>query len=88
MAIYKGNRPKLANCSPNDVFRALRKIGGLIINTTSAKHVTVTHIQTGKKSTIPRSNPVNRHLLKDFIDEFLVKELGYTEEEIYKHLWC
>ena len=77
----------MANCTPNDVFKALQKLGGFSIEA-GAKHDAVIHIATEKKSTIPRSKPINRHLLKDFVDEYLIKELGYAEEEIYTHLWC
>lgn len=80
-------KPKLANCSPNDVFDALKKLGGFAVNN-AAKHDVVIHIKTSKKSTIPRVNPINRHLLKDFVEDYLVKELGYSEGEIYKYLWC
>ena len=82
-----GNKPKLTNCSPDDVFGALKKIGGFATHP-GAKHDVIIHIQTGKKSTIPRNNPINRYLLKDFIEEYLIKELGYSEVDIYEHLWC
>lgn len=67
-----GKKPKLANCSPNDVFSALKKLGGFAVNN-AARHDVVVHIKTGKKSTIPRVNPINRHLLKDFVEDYLVK---------------
>lgn len=81
-------KPKLANCSPDDVFRALKKLGGFAINNSSAKHNTVIYVKTGKKSTIPRSTPINRYLLQDFVDEYLIRELGFTEEDVYAVLWC
>ncbi|MFA6463737.1 MAG: type II toxin-antitoxin system HicA family toxin [Candidatus Paceibacterota bacterium] len=81
------DKPKLASCSPDDVFKALRKLGGFIFKQ-GAKHTKVIHTETGKSSTIPRHGKVNRNLLKDFVEEFLVKELGYLEKDIYKHLWC
>ena len=78
--------PKLVNCTPNDVIKTLKKLGGFFVN--ESKHIIIIHKATGKKSTIPRTKPVNRNLLKDFIEDYLVKELGYSEEDIYKHLWC
>lgn len=86
MAIQKS---KLANCTPHDVFSMIRKIGPTdfeIID--GGKHTKIKHIATGKKTTIPRKNRVNSYLLKDVIEDFLVKELGYSEEEIYKNLKC
>lgn len=80
-------QPKLNNCTPHDVFSMIRKIGGFEI-VDGGKHTKIKHITTGKKTTIPRKNRVNRHLLKDVIEDFLVKELGYTKEEIYKNLKC
>ena len=82
-----GDRPKLAACSPDEVFRALKKIGGFELKE-GAKHTKVIHVATGKTSTIPRHAIVNKHLLRDFVGEFLVKDVGLKEEEIYKHLWC
>ena len=83
----KKNKPKLSNCSPKDVFKALKKLGGFE-KMDGAKHTVMRHIESGKKSTIPRHNPVNKNLLKDFVEEYLVEELGFTEDEIYKYLWC
>jgi hypothetical protein len=83
----KGNEPKLASCAPSDVFKALKKIGGFSFYE-GAKHTKVIHMATGKSSTIPRHGIVNRHLLKDFVEDYLVKDIGLTKEEIYKHLWC
>lgn len=81
------DKPKLAACSPQDVFKAIRKLGGFTFKE-GAKHTKVIHTVSGKASTIPRHGTVDRNLLKDFVEEFLVKELGYSEKEIYKHLWC
>ena len=78
--------PKLVNCTPNDVIRALKKLGGFSVG--ESKLYIIKHIASGKKSTIPREKPINRNLLKDFVDDYLVKELGYSEEDIYKYLWC
>ena len=88
MAKVKGGEPKLANCKPNDVFSALNKIGGFRIVFESAKHTKIVHIKSGKSSTIPRHSCINRHLMKGFVDDYLVKELGLTKEEIYRYLWC
>lgn len=83
----RSGKPKLANCTPSDVFRALKKLGAFDI-VEDGKHSKVLHIHSGKKSTIPRHTIVNRNLLKDFVEDFLVKQLGYTEKQIYEHLWC
>ncbi len=82
------DRPKLVNCTPQDVIKTLKKLGGFFVDEAASKHIIVKHIASGKKSTIPRERPVNKHLLRDFIEDYLVKDLGYSEEEIYKHLWC
>jgi len=79
-------KPKLANCTPNDVIKALKKLGGFSVE--ESKHIIIKHTKSGEKSTIPRGNPVNRYLLRDFVEDYLIKTLGYSEAEIYKHLWC
>lgn len=72
---------------PDDVIKTLKKLGGFFVNE-GAKHIIILHTVSGKKSTIPRTKPVNRNLLKDFIEDYLVKELGYSEKNIFKYLWC
>ena len=83
----KGTKPKLTNCSSKQVIRALKKLGGFLIME-GAKHIKIIHKPTNKSSTLPRSSPINRYLLKDFVEDYLVKEIGYSEKEIYKYLWC
>ena len=80
-------KPKLANCSYEDVIRALKKIGHFLIKKVG-KHSRVTHKPTNKPSTLPRSSPIDRHLLRDFVEDYLIKELGYSEKVIYQYLWC
>ncbi|NQU84045.1 MAG: hypothetical protein HQ536_05035 [Parcubacteria group bacterium] len=81
------NKPKLANCSPRDVFKALRKLGDFKIKE-GAKHSKIIYISSGKASVLPRHKIINKHLLKDFVEDYLVKELDYSEKEIYKYLRC
>ena len=81
------DRPKLTNCTPDDVIKTLKKLGGFFVSEGS-KHIIIIHNTSGKKSTIPRAKPVNRNLLKDFIEDYLIKELGYSEKDIFTYLWC
>jgi len=83
----RDGKPKLAACSPQDVFKALKKIGGFSFYE-GKKHTKVVHAATGLSSTIPRHNIVNRNLLRDFVEDFLIRDVGLTEKEIYEHLWC
>lgn len=69
------DRPKLANCTPDDIIKTLKKLGGFFVEE-GAKHIIIVHTTSGKKSTIPRTKPVNRNLLKDFVEDYLVKKLG------------
>jgi predicted RNA binding protein YcfA (HicA-like mRNA interferase family) len=85
--VGKKNKPKLSNCSVKDVSKTLKKLGGFEI-TNGSRHTIIKHIKSGKKSTIPRHNPIDKHLLRDFVDEYLVEEFGFTEDEVYKYLWC
>ena len=82
------NKPKLANCFPKDVIKALKKLGGFLIKEGASKHIKIKHIKSGKSSAIPRGCPIDRNLLRDFIEDYLVKNLGYSEKDIYKYLWC
>ena len=81
-------KPKLAACTPDEVVKALEKLGGFRIKSEGGPHIKVTHIASGKFSTIPRHSPINKHLLRDFIEKFLVAEIGLHENDIYKYLWC
>lgn len=78
---------KFNNCSPDDVFRLFRKLGGFYVKE-GGKHTKVTHIESGKATLIPRAKKVNRHLLNDVIDKYLIEELGYKREDITKNLTC
>jgi len=84
------NEPKLASCSSDEIEHLLTKLGGFI--TRDSKHNTwVEHTATGKKGGFPRrpkSKPVCRAIVKAFVNHYLVRELGYTKAEIYKHLKC
>ena len=75
----------MADCSVSEVLRALKKLGGFSVSE-GAKHIRVEF--QGKLSTVPRTTPVNRHLMKDFVEDYLVGSCGFSETEIYKHLWC
>ncbi|MEK7565358.1 MAG: hypothetical protein AAB501_03940 [Patescibacteria group bacterium] len=88
MAKPKGSKPKLVACTPEDVFGAIKKLGGFKILFESAKHTKLVHIKTGQAFTIPRHSPVNKHMLRDFVEKFLVGVCKLDEKEIYKHLWC
>ena len=88
MAKPKGGKPKLAQCSPDEMFRALKKVGGFKIVYESAKHTKVAHLASGKCSTIPRQPIVNKFLLRDFVNDFLIRDCGVDEKELYKYLWC
>ena len=84
----RGGKPKLAACTPDDVFGAIDKLGGFETLFWSSKHTKIRHLATGHAFGIPRTSPVNKHLLKDFVEEFLVAKCGLDEKDIYKHLWC
>ena len=79
------DRPKLADCSVSEVLRALKRLGGFSVSE-GAKHIRVAF--EDKSSTIPRTTPINRHLMKDFVEDYLVQGCGFSESDIYKHLWC
>jgi len=80
------DEPKLTSCTPKDVQKAVKKLGGFEI-IEGARHTKMKH-SSGHCSTIPRHPKVNKHLLRDFVDKFLIDQLGFTKEIIFKHLWC
>ncbi len=79
--------PKLNNCSPNDLVKALKKLGGFLLKIKSSKHYKVEHIRTGKVWMIPRYAPLKKGLVWDMVRNYLNK-LGYPDKEIFKYLWC
>jgi len=82
------DKPKLADCSPAEILKALKKLGGFTFERGSAKHMKVIHSKTGFPFIIPRHSVCDRNLVKDMADEFLIKKCGYTKEHIYRYLWC
>ena len=88
MVRKRKGKPSLKNCSWNEIIKAVRKLEGLIVDEGATNHAQIKHEKTGGKFPIPRNNPVDSYIVKDFVKNFLVKERGYSEKEIYKHLWC
>lgn len=79
--------PKLVNCSPNYVLKALKKLGGFSLKHASPKHYKIEHSATGKVWMVPRYTTVKKGLMWDMVRNYLNK-LGYTDKEIFEHLWC
>ncbi len=87
--MVKKERRKLTDCTPENVFAMFRRLGGFEIKIGTSKHTKIVHLETGRATTIPRNGTVNRHLLeKNVIGEYLIENLGFTLEEIYKKLKC
>jgi len=78
--------PKLSNCSPQNIFSALKKLRGFSVKQGS-KHYKITHLKTGGIFTIPRKRIIKRGLMWDFVRSYL-QELGYFEKDIFGYLWC
>lgn len=83
----KGERPPLVNCSPDDVWRLVKKLGGFI-EKPGTKHGKIEHTVTKHCGEIPRHNPVNRYIMRDFVEDYLVKKCGFTLDQVYTYLWC
>lgn len=84
----KGKGVKLNNCTPNNVLALFDRLGGFVIKE-GAKHTKITHLESGKATTIPRKKRIDRYLLKqNIIKQFLVKSLGFSLEDIYNNLDC
>ena len=79
-------RPSYTNCKPADVTKALMKLGGFSLYE-GGKHSKATHVKSGKAWTIPRSSLLDKGYMWDMVNSYL-KPLGYSEEDIFKHLWC
>ena len=87
MSKKKRTPPKFANCSPTDLRRLLKKLGGFSISE-GAKHTLVEHNETKKRSTIPRHTKLKRFLVKDFIEDYLIDDLGYDPDDVYSNIRC
>lgn len=80
--------PKLNDCSPRDIEKALRKLGGFSMIQSGHKHVKFVHITTQKAWMIPRHTPLKKGLVWDFVRSYLQKEIKLTEKQIFGVLWC
>ena len=82
------DRPKLANCSFRDIQQACRKLGGCEI-TTASKHTNkIIHIASQRAFVISGKKPLKKGLVWDFVRSFLQGTCGFSEQEIFKVLWC
>ncbi len=83
----RGNK-SFKNCSPRNVFVMFNKLGGFKIKE-CAKHTKVTHLESGKATTIPRAKKIDRYLLEqNVIQGFLIDDLGFSWEDIFNTLDC
>jgi predicted RNA binding protein YcfA (HicA-like mRNA interferase family) len=78
-------RPKLNNCSPGDFLKLFKKLGGFSISE-GGKHTKVTHIASGKATIIPRHSRVDPHISRSIMNKYLVRDLKYDADEIYRIL--
>lgn len=83
----KDERPPLVNCSPDDVWRAVKKLGEFV-EKPGTKHGKIEHTPTKHCSVVPRHNPVNKNIMRDFVEDYLVGKCGFKLEEVYNVLWC
>ena len=83
------NRPrrKINNCTPANVLSRFDRLGGFSTKE-GGRHTKVTHDRTGYATLVPRHPRINRDLLRDIIEDYLVAKLGFDEEEVYKNLKC
>lgn len=78
-------RPKLTNCTPDDLIAMFRRLGGFSIKE-GGKHTRITHILSGKATIIARHSRVDPHIARSIINHYLIADLGYDREKIYKNL--
>ena len=83
----EGYRRKINNCTPANVLSMFDRLGGFSTKE-CRRHTKVTHDKTSSATLVPRHSKINRHLLRDIIEEYLVAKLGFDEEEVYKNLKC
>ena len=80
-------RRRINNCTPGNVFSMFDRLGGFKTKE-CRRHTKVTHITTGKATLIPRHTRVDEHLLRDVIEDYLVRDLHFDENLVYGCLKC
>ena len=81
----KKTKPTLTNCHPKQVLAALNKLSDFSF-WQGASHLIIQHKETGKKFPIPRSGIISKGVMNALVKKYLVGQLGFKEEEIYKYL--
>ena len=76
---------KLTNCTPYDLIAMFRRLGGFSIKE-GGKHTKITHISSGKATIIARHSRVDPNIARSIINNFLVKGLKYSKDDVYKNL--
>ena len=76
---------KLTNCTPYDLISMFRRLGGFSINE-GGKHTKITHLSTGKVTIIARHSRVDPYIAKSIVNNFAIRELGYSEKDVLKCL--
>lgn len=80
--------PRLVNCSFKDIEYACKKLGGCSVLYASKHVIKITCISNQKATVIPSSKPLKKGLVWDFVRTFLQGVCGFSEEQIFKVLWC
>ncbi len=62
-------------------------MGGFSLRFKSVKHYKVEYDETKKCWTIPRHSRLKRGYMWDMVRIYL-RPLGYSEEQIFKFIWC
>ncbi len=79
--------PPLVNCSGQYIARALVRLEGFEVKKGSKHFWKVCHTATNKCFMLPNRKPLKKGLVWSMVRDFL-EPLGYSDEDIFKEIWC
>ena len=82
------DEPSFANCSVREICSALGRLGGFQC-VSGAKHtIKVKHPSLERPFPLPDHGTVNKNIVKNLVNNILIRQLGIPAETVYKELWC
>ena len=78
---------KFNDCKPQDVIRLFSSLHDFEIDE-GGKHTKVTHVKSGKTTTVPRHARVNPHIVRDIVNKYVIRDLGYDRQRVLTLLDC
>jgi len=82
------DKPPFTNCSANQICSALGRLGEFQCLRGGKHTIKVKHSFFARPFPLPDHGAVNSNIVKNLVNNILIRKLGIPAEKVYKELWC